>query len=288
MSGEPGREIVVTDNAIQRIGPAMVVLTGFLVVWYGLAALLGEAKRAAILPYPHTVVTDVWPTTVDCGEFLCLTGGGPSGVQPSQLLAATALTLAVAVLGLILAMVLGIGCAVVMSQYITIERGFYPYAIILQAVPILTLVPLFGLLFGFGVISRIIVVVIISIFPVITNTLFGLGSVDEAHHDLFGLYNATKWDRLTKLQLPAALPAMVIGFQIASGLAVTGAIVGGLFFQRGPRDLGNRILLYSSRLRPGEMVAAVILSSLIGVVFFQFFGWVGNRVGHHRLEQTKP
>ena len=135
-------------------------------------------------------------------------------------------------------------------------------------------------------ISRVIVVIIISIFPIITNTLFGLSSVAAPYHDLFGLHQATRWERLTKLQLPAALPAMIVGFQVAAGLAVTGAIVGGLFFQRGPRDLGNRILLYSSRLRPGEMIGAVILSSLIGVVFFQFFGWVGERLSHHRLEDS--
>lgn len=272
----------------QKLGPALVVLVGFVLVWYGLAAAFGEAKRLAILPYPHTVFTDFLPTAVDCNEFLCLTGGGPEGVQPAQLLAATALTLVVAIIGLLIAMALGVGAAVIMSQSITVERGFYPYAIILQAVPILTLVPLFGLLFGFGMTSRIIVVVIISIFPVITNTLFGLSSVEAAHRDLFDLYHAGRWQRLTKLLLPAALPAMVVGFQIAAGLAVTGAIVGGLFFQRGPRDLGNRILLYSGRLRPGEMIAAVILSSLIGVSFFQFFGWVGSRVSHHHLEESKP
>jgi NitT/TauT family transport system permease protein len=183
-----------------------------------------------------------------------------------------------AIAGLVTAMILGVFSAVMMSQATWIETSFYPYAVFLQTVPILALVPLIGLLFGFGMGARILVCVIISLFPIITNTLFGLKSAEKAQHELFSLHHASRWTRLTKLQFPAALPAMFTGFQISAGLSVIGAIVGGFFFGRGPRDLGNRILLYSNRLRPAEMIAAVILSALLGVVFFQFFGWAGNRL----------
>ncbi|MGI9595711.1 MAG: ABC transporter permease, partial [Acidimicrobiales bacterium] len=166
--------------------------------------------------------------------------------------------------------------AVLLSQAQWIEISFYPYAVLLQTVPILALVPLIGLLFGFGMWARILVCVIISLFPIITNTLFGLKSAEKSQHELFTLHHASRLTRLMKLQFPAALPAMFTGFQISAGLSVIGAIVGGFFFGRGPRDLGNRILLYSNRLRPAEMIAAVILSALLGVTFFQFFGWAGN------------
>ena len=118
----------------------------------------------------------------------------------------------------------------------------------LASVPILALVPLIGLLFGFGFSARILVCVIIALFPIITNTLFGLKSAEKSQHELFTLHGAGTWTRLIKLQLPASLPAMFTGFQISAGLSVIGAIVGGFFFGRGPKDLGNRILLYSSRL----------------------------------------
>ena len=175
-------------------------------------------------------------------------------------------------------MILGIVFAVLMSQAQWVETSFYPYAVLLQTVPILALVPLIGLLFGFGMGARILVCVIISLFPIITNTLFGLKSAEKSQHELFTLHRASRLTRLWKLQFPAALPAMFTGFQISAGLSVIGAIVGGFFFGRGPRDLGNRILLYSNRLRPAEMIAAVILSALLGVIFFQFFGWAGNRL----------
>ncbi len=247
-----------------RVMPPLLVFIGFVIVWYVAATLMGENTRKTALAYPHQVVT----------EFF----GGAGGEQPGQLLSATWLTFVVAIAGLLIAMVLGIFFAVLMSQAEWVETSFYPYAVLLQTVPILALVPLIGLLFGFGMGARILVCVIISLFPIITNTLFGLKSAEKAQHELFTLHRASRMTRLMKLQFPAALPAMFTGFQISAGLSVIGAIVGGFFFGRGPRDLGNRILLYSNRLRPAEMIAAVILSALLGVVFFQFFGWAGNRL----------
>lgn len=249
-----------------RVLPPLLVLIGFIGLWYLYARfVLTENERKTALVYPHEVLTAFF-------------GGGAEGEQPWQLLSALWLTFIVALAGLAIAIVLGIAFAVLMSQAAWIETSFYPYAVLLQTVPILALVPLIGLLFGFGMSARILVCVIISLFPIITNTLFGLKSAEKSQHELFTLHRASRLTRLWKLQFPAALPAMFTGFQISAGLSVIGAIVGGLFFQRGPRDLGNRILLYTSRLRPAEMIAAVILSALLGVVFFQFFGWAGNRL----------
>ncbi|MGH1489769.1 MAG: ABC transporter permease [Acidimicrobiales bacterium] len=247
-----------------KVLPPVLVFLGFVAIWYLYARfILDEAGRKTALVYPHKVVAAFF-------------GGAED--QPWQLLSATWLTFLVALAGLVIAMIIGVTFAVLMSQAEWIETSFYPYAVLLQTVPILALVPLIGLLFGFGMSARILVCVIISLFPIITNTLFGLKSAEKAQHELFTLHQASRFTRLTQLQLPAALPAMFTGFQISAGLSVIGAIVGGLFFGRGPKDLGARILLYSNRLRPAEMIAAVILSALLGVVFFQFFGWAGNRL----------
>ncbi len=245
-----------------RIVPPVIVFFFFVIVWYAYARfILDENGRNTALAYPHEVVSAFF-----------------SGEQPGQLLSALWLTFQVALAGLVIAMVIGITFAVLMSQAQWIETSFYPYAVLLQTVPILALVPLIGLLFGFGMWARILVCVIISLFPIITNTLFGLKAAEKSQHELFTLHQAGRLTRLMKLQFPAALPAMFTGFQISAGLSVIGAIVGGFFFGLGPRDLGSRIQLYSTRLRPAEMIAAVILSALLGVVFFQFFGWAGKRL----------
>jgi NitT/TauT family transport system permease protein len=116
--------------------------------------------------------------------------------------------------------------------------------------------------------------VIIAIFPIIINTLFGLKAAEPLQHDLFTLHGSSRWTRLWKLQLPGAMPAIFEGFRIAAGLSVVGAIVGEFFF-RGtvkPRGLGILIDLYTSRLWGEQTFAAIICAAGLSLLFFWAFG----------------
>jgi NitT/TauT family transport system permease protein len=243
-------------------GPPFAVFVGMLGVWYGVSYLLLSPQRRFLVPPPHDVIQ---VSFLDRYNF-------------QELLDALWLSTRVALIGLAAAIVIGMSLAIAMSQARWIERSLYPYAVILEAVPILALVPVFGLWFGFGFFSRVLVCIIIALFPIIANTLFGLQSVDQAHHDLFTLHGAKRFIRLWKLQLPAALPSIFTGLRISAGLAVIGAIVGDFFFKQGEPGIGILIDLYRARLQSEQMVAAIILSSLLGIVVFWFFGFVARRV----------
>ena len=145
-----------------------------------------------------------------------------------------------------------------MSQARWVERSLYPYAVVLQSIPILALVPVIGFWFDFGLASRLIVTVLIALFPVISSTLFGLQSADRGQHDLFTLHRAGRLTRLVKLQLPAALPAMLTGLQVAATLAVVGAVVGDFFFKQGDAGIGVLIDLYRARLQSEQLFGAAI------------------------------
>ena len=112
----------------------------------------------------------------------------------------------------------------------------------------------------------------------VANTLFGLQSVDQEHHDLFTLHGAGRLTRLWKLQFPTALPSIFTGLRISAGLAVIGAIVADFFFKQGNPGIGILIDRYQSRLQSEQMVGAIILSSLLGIVVFWFFGFLARRV----------
>jgi NitT/TauT family transport system permease protein len=148
----------------------------------------------------------------------------------------------------------------------------------LQSVPILAMVPLFGFWFGFGMTSRVLVCVLISVFPIVGNTLFGVRSAEAGHHDLFTLHHAGRWRRLVKLQLPSALPAIFTGLRISAGLSVVGAIVGDYFFRQGTPGLGRLIDVYRSRLEAEQMLAAVILGAGFGIAVFTLFTLLARRV----------
>ena len=185
------------------------------------------------------------------------------------------------------------GLATAMSLARWVERASWPYLVALQAAPILALTPLISGLLGFGFNSRVLVVVLIAFFPIVNNTLFGLLSVDQSQHELFTLQGASRATRLWKLQYPAAMPSIFVGLRNAAGLAVIGAVVGDFFFRQGDPGIGALIDVYRQRLYGPEMFTAIILSALLGLVVFIFFGWLGNRaVGnwhtHHPLRPSSP
>ena len=121
-----------------------------------------------------------------------------------------------------------------------------------------------------------IVTVLIALFPIITNTLFGLQSADRNLHELFTLHRAKRPTRFWKLEMPASLPAAFTGLRIAAGLSVIGAIVGEFFFGRGEKGVGVLIDKYRGQAATEELIAALIVSSLLGILVFWAFSWLGK------------
>jgi NitT/TauT family transport system permease protein len=239
-------------------GPPVLVALLFIAVWYLISSLLG--KKDFLLPPPHEVIM----------------AGFLNPETASDIVTALGRSALVALVGLGVAIVLGVVWAIAMSQARWIERSLFPYAVILQCIPILALVPLIGFWFGFEFFSRVVVCVMIALFPMVSNTLFGLQSVDRSQRELFKLQHASRLTILTKLELPTALPAIFAGMRISAGLAVVGAIVGDFFFRRGTPGIGALLNNYTSRLQGAELLAAIIAASLFGVVIFAIFGLIGR------------
>jgi NitT/TauT family transport system permease protein len=246
----------------------VVVLALLVAVWYAAAYYYDHVRSLAFLvPYPHLVLKAiVAPTGMD---------GAPSTFG-HDLWTALGRTTVVSLTGLAFAIVLGVVWAMVMAQAKWVENSLYPYAVVLQCVPILALVPLIGALFGYEFTSRVIVTVMIALFPMVSNTLFGLQSADRGQRELFRLQRAGRFAQLVKLQVPAALPSIFVGLRTSAGLSVIGAIVGDQFFQRGNPGLGVLIQVTASRLMGPELYATIIIASLYGVAVFLVFGLIGR------------
>ncbi|MEU5264638.1 ABC transporter permease subunit [Amycolatopsis sp. NPDC021455] len=240
----------------------------FVGLWYGVAAYYDRTVELPYLvPYPHLVLQAIVHDTRPDGK--------PTGFN-AELWAALGRTTVVSLTGLAAAIVLGVLWATVMAQAKGLEKALYPYAVVLQCVPILALVPLIGALFGYAFLSRVIVTVMIALFPMVSNTLFGLHSTDRAQRELFALQGAGRLTRLVKLQIPAALPSIFVGLRTSAGLSVIGAIVGDQFFQRGDPGLGVLIQVTASRLLGPELYATIIIASLYGIAVFLAFGLIGR------------
>jgi NitT/TauT family transport system permease protein len=244
-----------------QVLPPILVLVGLIGLWYFLSYRLPEHRRF-LLPYPHEVVKV----------------GVLDGETFSEIMASMWLTTRLALTGLALAILLGMALGILMHRFRPVERAAYPYLVALQAVPILAITPLMIIAFGSGATSKTIVCVIIAFFPIPTNLLLGMKSVDRGMLDLFSLHGATWRTQLRRLSLPASMPALFTGFRISAGLAVIGAIVGELFFQQGEPGLGLRLVQYRQRLMYEQLYSCLIWSSLLGIAVFLFFGWLGHRV----------
>jgi NitT/TauT family transport system permease protein len=132
--------------------------------------------------------------------------------------------------------------------------------------------------FGYSELANGIIVVIIAFFPITTNFLLGLRSVDRGLDDLFALSGASWTTRFRKLAFPHSLPQLLTGFRISAGLAVIGSIVGEEFFQYGSPGLGMRILQYIDTVEYNRLYGCIILSSLLGISFYLLFNWLSRRL----------
>jgi NitT/TauT family transport system permease protein len=240
---------------VKRLVPALVVLASIVGGWYALAYSLdnnfaSSDGSALIIPPPHRLFE------------------GLNGPTVERIADATQISLVTAVVGFVLAAFVGVVLGVAMSWSRSLASGLWPWLIALQVTPIIVLTPIIVRVVGPSFAARVLVTVLISFFPIASNTLFGLRSVPRALHDVFTLAGASRMRRLVRLQLPAASPSILAGLRVSAGLAVIGSIVGDFFFTRGTPGLGRLITYFFLDTRAGPMFVTAFIASLIGLAFF--------------------
>ncbi len=197
-----------------------------------------------------------------------------------DLLAGLAVTLQVTFAALVLAVTTGVAIAVLLASSPLAERTFFPYAVFLQVTPIVTVAP-----FIIIWVSNIFAVLLIlawmaAVFPIISNTLLGLKSVDGNLKDLFRLYGATRMQTLWKLSLPSCLPYFLGGLRISGGLALIGTVVAEMVAgTSGTRSgLAGRLLEASYRLDLATAFACFALLSASGLAIYALLQWLSRRL----------
>lgn len=232
-----------------RIVPPALVLVG--------AAALLEAYvvAAKVPPYLLPRPTAVLATLRD---------------DAALLLAALWGTAEAALLGFAFSAILGVLAAVVLSSSGLVRRAFYPYAVFFQTVPIIAVAPLLINWLDPGLPAVATCAFIVSVFPVIANTLIGLLSTDPNLLDLFRLYGARRVATLGKLRLPSALPSLFGGLRVAAGLAVIGAVVAEFLVGQLGEGAGLGVTIYGAARvgRTDRVFAGVLLTSVLGLALF--------------------
>ena len=171
---------------------------------------------------------------------------------------------------------LGFATGVLIDRSPFLQRGLLPLAALASSVPLVGIAPVMVMWFGFDWESKAAVVVLMTFFPMLVNTLAGLRESGHMERDLMRSYGAGYWRTLLALRLPVALPFVFNALKINSTLAMIGAIVAE-FFGSPTAGLGFRISTEAARLNMGLVWAAIVVAALAGSLGYGVLGWIERR-----------
>jgi NitT/TauT family transport system permease protein len=258
--------ISVTESVLRVVVPIVMLVLAIL-AWWAYVVVTEQPKY--ILPSP----VDVW---------IALLEGYPT------LLPSLWVTLSITFQALILALIGGVGIAILLVQSKWIELAIFPFAVILQVTPVIAIAPLLLIYTPNTQTALLIVAFLVAFFPILSNMVSGLKSVDHNLLNLFDLYGAGRWKSLVYLKIPASMPYFLTGLRIGGGLSLIAAVVAE--FAAGSAGQGSglafRILESGYRLNIPRMFAALVLLTGTGIAIFGFTSFVSWIVLHRWHESA--
>ena len=246
---------------MKKYTPAIIISIVLLLVWEVLARYINAMY---ILPSPSKIIEE----TIKFRNVLFTV----------HLKA----TLSVTIIGLFIAVILGVGLAISMDLNKSLERALYPLVVATQTVPITALAPLFVLWFGYGIWSKVIVTVLITFFPITVNVYDGFKSTKREMEELLLTYGASKKDIFIKLKLPSSLPYFFSALKMAVPISLIGAAIGEwLGAQAGLGYFSKRMM---TQLNGAGVFAPILILSLIAIVLVFIVNILENNLIKWRSE----
>jgi len=254
MSGEP-------ISPLGRWLPPILLIALFLGLWE-LAAQTGWmadalSLRDYLVPAPSDIATSLW--------------------ENRSLLADNAwVTLREVLLGFALALVVGVGIAVLLHLSPLLRRASYPFIVASQAIPIVVIAPVLVVWLGFGIGPKVAIVALICFFPIVVNTLDGLRTADEEQRKLMRSLGADRRRTLALLEAPTALPYLLSGAKVAVAVAVIGAVFGE--WSGADAGLGYQIRLDDGNLEVARVFASTVVLAAMAVGLFALLALIESRL----------
>jgi NitT/TauT family transport system permease protein len=237
------------------------------------------AFREALLPWITTpilllIFVGIWHFYVTIGGVSAFILPAPAAVWSAwvdmlwsrRAWAHTGWTVYATLYGFLWALVIGVGLGVLIGRVRWLETTLNPFIVATQVIPKVALVPLFVVWFGFGVTSKVIVAAVLAFFPILTNTVLGVKSIDSGHRDVMTSLNASRWQVFRRLELPSALPYILTGMEVGIVLAIIGAIVGE--YLGGNNGLGAMLIAKMNGYETDGLFAVIIQMTILGFIFY--------------------
>ncbi len=188
----------------------------------------------------------------------------------------TLVTLEEILIGFALALLAGVLLASGLVLSKTLEKTLYPFLIASQTVPIIVIAPMLLVWVGYGLTPKIIVVALISFFPIVVNTTDGMKSVDRDVENLLRTMGANRWQIFTKIQIPVSLPYLFSGLRVAVAASVIGAVIGE--WVGSSEGLGYLMIRSKPQFQTELVFAAIVILSAMGILLFSLIGFLEKLV----------
>jgi putative hydroxymethylpyrimidine transport system permease protein len=230
---------------LTRYGPAVLITIAGVALWQ-VIIWLGHVPEY-LIPSPSEIAADMktdWPV-----------------LEPALLV-----TLKEILIGFLISAAAGVGLAVVLHMSNTLRRAFYPILIGSQTVPIVVLAPILVIIFGYGILPKLIIVALICFFPIVVNGVDGLRSVDEDLIQMMRTLHGTRWSIFKRVEFPAALPSFFSGMRIAATFAAIGAVFGE--WSGSSQGLGYVMLAATPNLLTARIFAAIVFLTAVALMLF--------------------
>jgi ABC-type nitrate/sulfonate/bicarbonate transport system permease component len=230
---------------IERVVPPLLVAAVLIGGWQAYVAVTNINE--ILLPPPSRVASAFW--------------------SDKSLLASDAwVTIKEIVYGYLLAVVLGVGLAVLIHASRRAERALYPWLVVSQVVPIVAVAPIFVLWTGFDIRPKLMVIALVCFFPIAVNTIDGLRAVEPELLNVLRTLGASRLQVFRMARAPAALPFVFSGLKVAAAFSVLGAVFGE--WVGANAGLGYEILILNNQSATADMFAVIALLSVIGIAMF--------------------
>jgi NitT/TauT family transport system permease protein len=248
-------------DRVPRAAKMALVFVLFVLFW-DMITRFGLVSRI-ILPTPAETLADL----IFVGKNL-LSGG--------YMLTALWITLLEVFYGFLLALAIGFTLGVIVGETAFGEEAIMPYLVAIDTMPKVAFAPLFVAWLGFDIDSKVALAAFIATFPIVVGTAAGLHAADTNSRNLFKTMGATRWQTLTKMKLPMALPQIFTGLKIASVGVMAGAITGE--FLGGGKGFGELIRTAASQLNTPRVFSLILYLSVVGLGLFALVSWAQTKV----------
>jgi ABC-type nitrate/sulfonate/bicarbonate transport system permease component len=236
-------------DTLRRVVPPIALGVAIVVLWEAYVRL--TTADPIVLPPPSRVLTALWDARAVAAGHLVP-------------------TLVEALVGCTASAVFAIAVAVALDRWLPARRAIEPLLVTSQTIPIVAIAPLFVIWFGFGLLPKVLIVVLVTFFPIVVALLDGFGRVDPAAQDLLQSMGATPRQAFAKLRWPSALPFLFTGLRISVVYAVIGAIFGE--YVGATEGLGIWMKLSQTSFRTDLVFGAILLTAMVSVVLYLAVG----------------